>query len=168
MSAITLRWSGEKLMKPCRRLPLHNSKQPTLIRHHFQRHHQFSVACVSRAPFSRSWLAPALPVTPESNSHIPFGSPQTSRQLAIQTRSVSSNKMAETGPLAQIQALLPPTLVEELSTLWFQHIVNEQDLVVPSQDSMMHWFRKDEAFDRLCSYVLPCTRCQMTRSDAIL
>lgn len=59
--------------------------------------------------------------------------------------------MVDTAQLEQVQALLPPTLLEELSTLWFQHIVNEQDLVVPSQDTMMHWFRKDEAFDQLCS-----------------
>lgn len=59
--------------------------------------------------------------------------------------------MAETEPLEQIRALLPPTLLEELNTLWFQHIENEQDLVVPSQDTMMQWFRKDEAFDQLCS-----------------
>lgn len=59
--------------------------------------------------------------------------------------------MGDNAPLEQVQALLPPTLLEELSTLWFQHIVNEQDLVVPSQDTMMQWFRKDEDFDQLCS-----------------
>lgn len=59
--------------------------------------------------------------------------------------------MVDTAQLEQVQALLPPTLLEELSTLWFQHIVDEQDLVVPSQDTMMHWFRKDEGFDQLCS-----------------
>ena len=33
--------------------------------------------------------------------------------------------MADTAPLEQVRALLPPTLLEELSTLWFQHIVDE-------------------------------------------
>lgn len=64
---------------------------------------------------------------------------------------MSSTKMDEAGSLEQIRALLPSSLLGELSTLWFQHIVSEQDLVVPSQDTMMHWFRKDEAFDQLCS-----------------
>lgn len=59
--------------------------------------------------------------------------------------------MVDTAPLEQVQGLLPSTLLEELSTLWFQHVVNEQDLVVPTQDTMMQWFRKDEAFDQLCS-----------------
>ncbi|KAH8783051.1 hypothetical protein F5883DRAFT_637318 [Diaporthe sp. PMI_573] len=59
--------------------------------------------------------------------------------------------MVNNGQVEQVQALLPPALLEELSTIWFQHIVNEQDLVVPSQESMMHWFRQDEAFDQLCS-----------------
>lgn len=59
--------------------------------------------------------------------------------------------MANTALIEQVQALLPPTQLKELSTLWFQHIVDEQDLVVPSQDTMMQWFRKDETFDRLCS-----------------
>lgn len=59
--------------------------------------------------------------------------------------------MVDTASLEQVQTLLPPTLLAELSTLWFQHIVDEKDLVVPSQDTMMQWFRKDEAFDQLCS-----------------
>lgn len=59
--------------------------------------------------------------------------------------------MVDTTPLEQVQALLPPTLLKELSTLWFQHIEDEQNLVIPSQDTMMQWFRKDEAFDQLCS-----------------
>lgn len=59
--------------------------------------------------------------------------------------------MVDTTPLEQVQALLPPTLLKELRTLWFQHIEDEQNLVIPSQDTMMQWFRKDEAFDQLCS-----------------
>ncbi|KAI3391051.1 hypothetical protein diail_8079 [Diaporthe ilicicola] len=59
--------------------------------------------------------------------------------------------MTEVGLLEQTRDLLPPALLEELSTLWFQHISDEQNLVIPSQETMMQWFRKDEAFDKLCS-----------------
>ncbi|KAL1870689.1 hypothetical protein Daus18300_005009 [Diaporthe australafricana] len=59
--------------------------------------------------------------------------------------------MADVKLLEQTRDLLPPTLLEELSTLWFQHILDEQDLVIPSQGSMMQWFRKNEDFDQVCS-----------------
>jgi uncharacterized protein (DUF924 family) len=75
--------------------------------------------------------------------------------------------MVDNGLFEQVQALLPPALLEELSTIWFQHIVNEQDLVVPSQESMMHWFRQDEAFDQLCSWVLFVPQLQIFRSEIV-
>lgn len=58
--------------------------------------------------------------------------------------------MADVKLLEQTRDLLPPSLLEELSNLWFQHILDEQDLAIPSQGSMMQWFRKNEDFDQLC------------------
>lgn len=151
MSAITLSRSAEKLMLPCRRLSLRNSHRLALIRNRFQHHHQSSVASVSRAPLTLSWVTPGLPLLRGSKYQALRGLTPASLQSIGQTRSAFSTTMVDTAPLEQVQALLPPTLLEELSTLWFQHIVDEKDLVVPSQDTMMQWFRKDEAFDQLCS-----------------
>lgn len=152
MSATTLNRSVEKLIEPGRRLCLRNLTRPTLSRHHFQCHHHYSsVAFVSRGPLTRSWVAPELPVSRGSKYLVLPGCTRTNCQSSTHRRSASSTTMVDSVPLEQVQALLPPSLLEELSTLWFQHIVNEQDLVVPSQDTMMQWFRKDEAFDQLCS-----------------
>lgn len=151
MSAITFSRSVEKLLQPCRLLSLRDVNRPPLLRHRFQRHRHSSVTGVSRAPLARGWVISELPASKESKYQVHpelFG---TSRHSTIQRRSVFSTTMGDTGQLEQIRALLPLTLLEELSTLWFQHIVNEQDLAVPSPDTMMHWFRKDEAFDQLCS-----------------
>ncbi|KAG8166135.1 hypothetical protein KVR01_004687 [Diaporthe batatas] len=145
MSALTLRRSGEKLMKPYRNLSLHSTNQPTLICH---RHS--SVAYFSRASFSRSRSTPASPVSIKSNCQDPPGFLRTGSR-AGQRRSATSTTMIENGQSQRLQALLTHDLLEELSSLWFQHVVDEQDLVVPSQDSMMHWFRKNEAFDQACS-----------------
>lgn len=151
MSVITLSWSVEKLMRPCRRLPLRNLNRPVLIRNHFPRRHHSSVASVSLAPLSGSWVVPELPLARVPKYQVRPGLIRASCQSTRQTRSASSTTMVDTASLEQVQALLPPPLLEELSTLWFQHIVDEKDLVVPSQDTMMQWFRKDEAFDQLCS-----------------
>lgn len=90
-------------------------------------------------------------VSIQSSCRVSSGFLRTSNQSKGQERSVSSAKMVNNEQSEQLQALLPHGLLEDLSTLWFQHIVDEKDLAVPSQDSMMHWFRKDEAFDKLCS-----------------
>ncbi|KUI64848.1 hypothetical protein VM1G_00102 [Cytospora mali] len=50
-----------------------------------------------------------------------------------------------------VRQLLPPTLLGDLQILWFQHILNKEDMVVPCQESMMKWFKKDEEFDKICS-----------------
>lgn len=151
MSAIALRQSSEKLMKPGRCLSLRNGA--ALIPNHLQARQHSSAGSVSHAPLTHSWEASAFRASTKSHHHVPSRPSRISRPPPIQKRAISSTKMAETGPSEQIQALLPSRLLGELSSLWFQHIVNEQDLVVPSQDTMMHWFRKDEAFDQLCSCV---------------
>ncbi|KUI56226.1 hypothetical protein VP1G_03631 [Cytospora mali] len=54
--------------------------------------------------------------------------------------------------LEHVRQLLPPAFLNEVQSLWFQHILNKEDMVVPCQRSMMKWFRKDEEFDKICSH----------------
>lgn len=145
MSALTLRRPGETLMKPYRNLFLHGSNQPNLSCRRYS-----SVSYFSRASFSRGRSTPTFPVSIKSNCQVPPGFLRTSSRTG-QWRSASSATMVENRQSEQLQALLPQTLLEEVSTIWFQHAVDNEDLVVPSQDSMMHWFRKNEAFDQVCS-----------------
>lgn len=70
-------------------------------------------------------------------------------------RTTSSGKLYSTTTniitMEPVDQILTPALLGELQKLWFKHILNEDDMVVPCQESMMKWFKKDEAFDKTCS-----------------
>lgn len=46
--------------------------------------------------------------------------------------------------------LLNAATIEKVNVVWFSHLDAEDALVLPGKDHNMKWFRRDEAFDKLC------------------
>jgi len=57
------------------------------------------------------------------------------------------NAMASSSELKQI---LSPALFDDVHKLWFDHICDEESLVLPGWNEMSKWFTRDEAFDKAC------------------
>ncbi|CAG8181224.1 unnamed protein product [Penicillium salamii] len=55
--------------------------------------------------------------------------------------------MASTSALKQA---LAPTLLENVHKLWFEHLGDEESLVLPKGSEMGKWFAKNEEFDQAC------------------
>lgn len=55
--------------------------------------------------------------------------------------------MADT-PTELTKALTP--LLEEIRTFWFNHINDEESLILPAQSEMQRWFTRDMDFDKAC------------------
>ncbi|KJZ68174.1 hypothetical protein HIM_12442 [Hirsutella minnesotensis 3608] len=49
-----------------------------------------------------------------------------------------------------VQLHLSPTLLSEVSDVWFGHLTNSEDLVLPSLDQNARWFVGSDEFDRVC------------------
>ncbi|CAG8090721.1 unnamed protein product [Penicillium salamii] len=56
-------------------------------------------------------------------------------------------RMASTSALKQA---LAPTLLENVHKLWFEHLGDEESLVLPKGSEMGKWFAKNEEFDQAC------------------
>lgn len=52
--------------------------------------------------------------------------------------------------LSELKETLTPNLLEEVRELWFEHIEDEDGLMLPGQSDMERWFIRDEAFDKIC------------------
>lgn len=112
-----------------------------------------------RLPHTQADRNATLPRVPDSLSN-PESQPlraakNTSRHWFKSHRMAAHERLystsTKTSTMGQLDPILPPALLGELQKLWFKHVLSEDDMVVPCQDTMMKWFKKDEEFDRTCS-----------------
>jgi hypothetical protein len=54
-----------------------------------------------------------------------------------------------TSALPELKKTLTPDLLESVHQLWFGHC-EESSLILPSQNEMQRWFRRDADFDEAC------------------
>lgn len=50
----------------------------------------------------------------------------------------------------ELTKTLTPSLLEEIRTFWFNHINDEESLILPAQSEMQRWFTRDMDFDKAC------------------
>lgn len=55
-----------------------------------------------------------------------------------------------TSNFTELKETLTPELLEEVREFWFEHIEDEDALIVPDQSDMQRWFTRDETFDKIC------------------
>jgi uncharacterized protein (DUF924 family) len=51
---------------------------------------------------------------------------------------------------AELKQTLTPALLDDVHTFWFDHLSDEESLVLPGWSEMGKWFTRDEAFDKAC------------------
>ncbi|EON98266.1 hypothetical protein UCRPA7_6192 [Phaeoacremonium minimum UCRPA7] len=51
---------------------------------------------------------------------------------------------------SSIREIITPTLLQDVRTTWFEQCDSDELVILPSQDTMMQWFRRNEEFDRIC------------------
>ena len=51
--------------------------------------------------------------------------------------------------MAELKSIITPELLASVRDFWFEHVKNEDDLILPSQDVFMPWFAGGE-FDKRC------------------
>jgi hypothetical protein len=56
--------------------------------------------------------------------------------------------MASASP--ELKKTLKPDLLECVHQLWFGHCEEENSLILPSQNEMQRWFKRDADFDKAC------------------
>ncbi|KAJ3547910.1 hypothetical protein NM208_g1257 [Fusarium decemcellulare] len=52
--------------------------------------------------------------------------------------------------IGMLEAELTSVLFDKVRRFWFQHIKDDQHIVVPSKDDAKKWFSRDESFDEAC------------------
>ena len=52
--------------------------------------------------------------------------------------------------VSELKETLTPDLLEEVREFWFEHIEDENGLILPGQSDMQRWFTRDEIFDKIC------------------
>ncbi|KAJ5610482.1 Tetratricopeptide-like helical [Penicillium lagena] len=57
---------------------------------------------------------------------------------------------AMVGASLELKKTLTPDLLESVHQLWFAHCEEETSLILPGQNEMQHWFKRDADFDRAC------------------
>lgn len=50
----------------------------------------------------------------------------------------------------QLKQILTPALLQDVRNFWFDHLSGEDALIIPGQNEMMRWFRRDAEFDKAC------------------
>ncbi|KAL1962359.1 hypothetical protein VTN77DRAFT_9772 [Rasamsonia byssochlamydoides] len=51
---------------------------------------------------------------------------------------------------AQLEKVLTPSLLQGVRDFWFQHVPDEEHLIIPGESELQRWFFKDAEFDRGC------------------
>ncbi|KAJ5228532.1 hypothetical protein N7489_009240 [Penicillium chrysogenum] len=51
---------------------------------------------------------------------------------------------------SELKQTLTPSLLDDVHNLWFDHLSNEEALILPGWSEMGKWFSRDEAFDEAC------------------
>jgi uncharacterized protein (DUF924 family) len=51
---------------------------------------------------------------------------------------------------SELKQTLTPSLLDDVHKLWFDHLSNEEALILPGWSEMGKWFSRDEAFDEAC------------------
>ena len=57
--------------------------------------------------------------------------------------------LISTAKMAELRSTVSPELLASVRDFWFEHVTNEDDLILPSQDVFMPWFAGGE-FDKRC------------------
>ncbi|OKP00330.1 hypothetical protein PENSUB_7787 [Penicillium subrubescens] len=52
--------------------------------------------------------------------------------------------------VSELKETLTPDLLEEIREFWFEHMEDEDALILPGQSDMQRWFTRDETFDKIC------------------
>jgi uncharacterized protein (DUF924 family) len=52
--------------------------------------------------------------------------------------------------ISELKETLTPDLLEEIREFWFEHMEDEDALILPGQGDMQRWFTRDETFDKIC------------------
>ena len=52
--------------------------------------------------------------------------------------------------ISELKETLTPDLLEEIREFWFEHMEDEDALILPGQSDMQRWFARDETFDKTC------------------
>ncbi|KAF3387689.1 hypothetical protein F1880_000880 [Penicillium rolfsii] len=68
----------------------------------------------------------------------------------LSTRSFHSTSPAMMSSASELKEALTPDLLEEIRNFWFDHVEDEDALIIPGQKEMQRWFSRDETFDKLC------------------
>ncbi|KAJ5257931.1 hypothetical protein N7524_009487 [Penicillium chrysogenum] len=108
-------------------------------------------------PFQR--LATFKPVVIPTNGLVstpslhtnPIGRPQLQKNSCASTsvRGFHSTPITMAGS-SELKQTLTPSLLDDVHNLWFDHLSNEEALILPGWSEMGKWFSRDEAFDEAC------------------
>lgn len=49
-----------------------------------------------------------------------------------------------------LKQTLTPALLKDVRNFWFEHLSNEDSLILPGQSDMKRWFIRDAEFDKAC------------------
>ena len=52
-----------------------------------------------------------------------------------------------------LNEVLTPQVLDSVRSLWFKHLTNEDLFILPGVEDNLRWFRKNEEFDSMCTYV---------------
>lgn len=51
---------------------------------------------------------------------------------------------------SELKQILTPTLLNDVHTLWFDHLQSKEALILPKMSDMGRWFMRDPEFDKAC------------------
>jgi hypothetical protein len=55
-----------------------------------------------------------------------------------------------TGAKSPLENAFNLATLESVRSLWFEHVKQDEDLIVPSMEIAKRWFQRDQDFDRVC------------------
>jgi hypothetical protein len=65
------------------------------------------------------------------------------------TRKFHSSPVTMVNP-SELKQTLTPTLLDDVHSLWFDHLESKEALILPKMSDMSRWFMRDPEFDKAC------------------
>ncbi|KAJ6015577.1 hypothetical protein N7540_010168 [Penicillium herquei] len=115
---------------------------------------------VNSAKLARSNLSTWRPTLLSQSRLIVLNSGQRSATRGLRTphgvgnktvfsRSYTTQPQMTTAP-PELKHTLTPALLAEVRTFWFDHVSDENSLILPNGPEMKRWFSRDAEFDKTC------------------
>lgn len=52
--------------------------------------------------------------------------------------------------LPELRKFLSPELLQDVHNFWFDHLQDDEALILPARIEMQRWFSRDSEFDKAC------------------